>query len=132
MTVSTTFRTGRAALVAGLMVSASTLAAQGAPIVQPGAPGAAPRTISAEQATSLAARTFTDSDITFMQGMIVHHQQAVDMAGLVKDRTSNEDVVAVAGRIDASQADEITFMRGWLEERSAPVAMAGMGQRTTP
>lgn len=127
MTVSTTFRTGRAALVAGLMVSASTLAAQGAPIVQPGAPGAAPRTISAEQATSLAARTFTDSDITFMQGMIVHHQQAVDMAALVKGRTSNEDVIAVAGRIDASQADEITFMRTWLEERSAPVAMAGMG-----
>ncbi|MCL4672375.1 MAG: DUF305 domain-containing protein, partial [Sphingomonadaceae bacterium] len=127
MTVSTSFHSVRATFVAGLLVSASTLAAQGAPIVQPGAPGAAPRAISAEQATSLAGRTWTESDIAFMQGMIVHHQQAVDMAALVKDRTNREELIAVAGRIDASQADEIAFMRTWLEERSEPVEMAGMG-----
>lgn len=73
MTVSTSFHSVRATFVAGLLVSASTLAAQGAPIVQPGAPGAAPRAITAEQATSLAGRTWTESDIAFMQGMIVHH-----------------------------------------------------------
>lgn len=125
--MTTKIRSARGAFVASLLVSASALAAQGAPIIQPGAPGAAPRAITAEQATSLAGRTWTESDVAFMQGMIVHHQQAVEMAALVKDRTSREQLVAVAGRIDASQADEITFMRTWLEERGEPVAMAGMG-----
>ena len=127
MTAKIHVRSARATLVAGLLVSASSLAAQAVPIVQPGAPGAAPRTISAEEATSLAGRTWTESDVAFMQGMIVHHQQAVDMAALVKDRTNREELVAVAGRIDASQADEIAFMRRWLEERGEPVAMPGMG-----
>ncbi|MFN4113367.1 MAG: DUF305 domain-containing protein [Sphingomonadaceae bacterium] len=127
MTASTTFRTARASFVVGLLVSAGTLAAQGAPIVQPGAPGTAPRAISAEEATQLAARTWTPADVAFMQGMIVHHQQAVEMAALVKGRTNREELVAVAGRIDASQADEIAFMRGWLQERGEPIEMAGMG-----
>ncbi|WP_324262213.1 DUF305 domain-containing protein [Altererythrobacter sp. H2] len=117
----------RLSLAASLLASASAVAAQEAPIIQPGAPGEAPRVIGADEATRLAALTWTPADIAFMQGMIVHHQQAVEMAALVKGRTSREEIVAVAGRIDASQADEIAFMRGWLEERSEPVAMAGMG-----
>ncbi len=127
MTAFTTMRAARTSFIASLLVSASTLAAQGAPIVQPGAPGKEPRAISAEEATRLAARTWTPADAAFMQGMIVHHQQAVDMAALVDGRSNREELVAIAGRINASQADEIAFMRGWLEERSEPVAMAGMG-----
>ncbi|HAU23004.1 MAG TPA: DUF305 domain-containing protein, partial [Erythrobacter sp.] len=86
-----------------------------------------PKAISAEEATALADNSYSPADVAFMQGMIVHHQQAVDMAVLVEDRTNREELVALAGRIDASQADEIKFMTDWLEERSKPIEMAGMG-----
>ncbi|MDZ4276092.1 MAG: DUF305 domain-containing protein, partial [Erythrobacter sp.] len=120
MTRTASLRATRA-VVSVLLLSASGIAfAQSAPIVQPGAPGQASRTLSAEQATKLAASTHTPSDIIFMQHMIVHHQQAVDMAVLVKDRTNTEELVAIAGRIESSQADEIAFMKGWLAERGEP------------
>nr|WP_298899351.1 DUF305 domain-containing protein [uncultured Altererythrobacter sp.] len=109
---------------AALMVSGSTAAfAQSVPIVKPGAPGETNTALSAEQASQLAGATFTPADVDFMQGMIVHHQQAVEMADLVEGRTNNEDVVALAGRIDASQKDEMEFMTTWLTDRGEPVAM---------
>lgn len=115
-------------LAAGLLLSTSTIAfADEAPIVQPGAPGEAPKVLSAAEATQLADTSYSPADVRFMQGMIVHHQQAVDMAALVEDRTNNESITAVAGRIDKSQEDEMSFMREWLETRNEPVAMAMMG-----
>jgi uncharacterized protein (DUF305 family) len=111
------------AVLAALMLSGSAIAsAQSVTIVQPGAPGQASRTLSAEQATKLAAAGYSTEDAAFMQAMIVHHQQALDMAVLVKDRTNSEDLLAIAGRIEASQADEIAFMQDWLKSRSEPVA----------
>jgi uncharacterized protein (DUF305 family) len=128
--ISTTTRlrlvTG-ASLAALLLASAASASAQEVTIVQPGPLGAAPRTLSEEEAINLARNGYSPADVAFMQGMIVHHQQAVDMAALVADRTNTPEIIAIAGRIDASQADEIGFMRGWLSDRSEPVDMAGMG-----
>ena len=90
---------------------------QDAPIVQPGAPGEANRQLSAEEAVDIAANRYSDDDVRFMQGMILHHFQAVQMAALVEDRTSNSSLVEIAGRIDISQEDEIAFMQSWLRER---------------
>jgi uncharacterized protein (DUF305 family) len=127
----TAARTASRAAFAALLLSASGIAhAQSAPIVQPGAPGKASKNLTAEQATKLAQASYTASDVTFMQHMIVHHQQAVEMALLVKDRTNTADLLAIAGRIESSQADEITFMKTWLKERGEPVedpAMKGHG-----
>ncbi|MEM9086413.1 MAG: DUF305 domain-containing protein [Pseudomonadota bacterium] len=110
-----------------LLLSASSAAlAQAAPIVQPGAPGEASRTLSAQEATTLASASYTPADVAFMQGMIGHHQQAVEMAELIKDRTNREELVAIGGRIESSQADEIEFMNGWLSERSEKTVMVGM------
>ena len=118
-------------LISALLLSTSGLAfAQNAAIVQPGAPGQASRTLTAEEATKLAQASYTASDVAFMQHMIVHHQQALDMAVLVKERTNTQELVDMAGRIEASQADEIAFMKGWLAERGEPVedpAMKGHG-----
>lgn len=117
------------AILTAMLLSGSSLAliqqaaAQTAPIVQPGAPGQASKTLSASEATELAKATFTAADARFMQMMITHHQQAVDMARLVEDRTNNEDLVAVAGRILASQEDEIEFMKEWLDARGLPMQM---------
>lgn len=125
-------RTPRAALAAALLLSASGLAhAQSVQIVQPGAPGQSGKTLTADQATKLAQASYTPADTAFMQHMIVHHGQALDMAKLVKDRTNNADIIAAAGRIEASQADEIGFMQTWLKERGEPLAdpaMAGHGE----
>ncbi len=113
------------ALAAGLPAGGAALA-QDAPIVQPGAPGEAVRQLSAEEAVQIAANRYSDDDVRFMQQMIWHHHQAVQMAALVEGRSSTEALVEIAGRIDASQADEIAFMQGWLRERgeTAPDPMA--------
>ncbi len=61
----------------------------------------------------------------FMQNMIPHHAQAVEMANLVAERTNREEIVDIASRIKASQADEIKFMEEWLTERGESVEMQG-------
>ena len=110
------------AFLSVLLLSASGLAmAQSVPIIQPGAPGQDSRTLTAEEATRLAAASYAPADVVFMQHMIVHHRQAVEMAVLVKDRTNTEEIVAIAGRIESSQADEIAFMESWLTERGEPL-----------
>jgi uncharacterized protein (DUF305 family) len=99
-----------------------------APIVNPGAPGSAPRNLNADEAIALARTAYTSADVQFLRDMIPHHQQAIDLAALAKDRTNREELLDAAGRIDASQKDEIEFMQGWLDERSesagSPVAAA--------
>lgn len=126
MTNSASLRASRAVFSALLLSASGIAVAQTAPIVQPGAPGQASRTLTADQATKLAAASYTAEDVAFMQGMIVHHQQAVDMAVQVKERTNTKELVEIAGRIESSQADEITFIKGWLAERGEPLEHAMM------
>lgn len=106
----------RSFLVCGSILAGAALA-QNAPILQPGAPGQPTRPINAQDAIRIADTRFSPDDVRFMQEMITHHQQAIDMAALVKDRTNRQEIVAVARRIDASQADEMKFMKTWLRER---------------
>ncbi len=87
------------------------------PIIQPGAPGAEARELSAQEASEIAKSSYSPDDVRFMQDMIPHHNQAVQMAALVAERTNTPELVEIAGRIDASQADEIRFMQDWLESR---------------
>jgi len=100
--------------------------AQDAPIVQPGAPGAESRTLKAEDATKLADTAFSPADVMFMQAMIPHHAQALELTELVEGRTSNPDMLKIAGRIEASQKDEIKFMRDWLAARGQSEDMPHM------
>ncbi len=116
-----------ATLLGTLLGTSVSLSAQTAPILQPGAPGAETRVLSEDEASALARSDFSPADAAFMQGMIVHHRQAVEMAALVEDRTNTEVLLAVAGRIDASQADEIAFMREWLVSKGESESMGGMG-----
>jgi uncharacterized protein (DUF305 family) len=95
--------------------------ATSAPIVQPGAPGEASRAISAAAASDLSKVSFTPADVKFMQGMIGHHAQAVEMVALVPSRTTWEDMKKLALRIDVSQQDEIKMMEEWLRGRGQEV-----------
>ena len=92
---------------------------QRVPIVQPGAPGQPGRVITIEQATDQSHVQHTDADVRFMQGMIGHHAQALEMTELLRTRTASEEMRSVGLRIEVSQADEIKLMQDWLRARGA-------------
>ena len=91
------------------------------PIVRPGAPGEPSRVVAPSVAADLSRVRFTNADVKFMQGMIAHHAQAVEMTGLLKTRTSSEDMKKLALRIELSQSDEIRMMERWLRDRRQEV-----------
>ena len=108
-----------------LVLSAALLSSAVAqvPIIQPGAPGQPSRQITIEEASDLASLSYTDADVKFMQGMIMHHSQALQMAEMVETRSSREAIQLMALRISLSQEDEIAMMEDWLAERGLPRAM---------
>ncbi|GLS01774.1 lipoprotein [Brevundimonas denitrificans] len=97
------------------------------PIFNPGAPGAPSRVISATEAVELSRSTFTADDVAFMQHMIVHHGQAVEMVELLRTRGANPAVRRLGQRIALSQEAEMALMRDWLTDRGQPLEMPGMG-----
>jgi uncharacterized protein (DUF305 family) len=88
-----------------------------APVVQLGAPGEDNRELTASEASGLPAPSFTAADVEFVQMMIPHHEQALEMTALVPSRTERDDLPLLAERLEVSQTDEIEQMRRWLEER---------------
>jgi uncharacterized protein (DUF305 family) len=104
-----------------LAIGATSFGAAGPPIVQPGAPGEPSRELDAEKAVQIADSSYSPADVRFMTDMIPHHHQAVVMSAMVAERTNRPELVDLAGRIDATQADEIAFMQDWLRERGQPV-----------
>ena len=101
-------------------------AGQTPPIFQPGAPGAPSRVISAERAVELGRTTFTEDDVRFMQHMVVHHAQAVEMVELLRTRGADPVVRRLGERIALSQEAEIALMRGWLSDRGQPETAADL------
>jgi uncharacterized protein (DUF305 family) len=85
--------------------------------VQPGAPGQPSQNIDVKTAVDLSRVRFTSADVEFMQGMISHHAQAIEMTDLLKTRTERPEMRKLAERIDISQADEIKMMQDWLVAR---------------
>ncbi|MDB4135661.1 DUF305 domain-containing protein [Gammaproteobacteria bacterium] len=86
-------------------------------IIQPGAPGEASKTLDPQAASNIADTSYINADVKFLQGMIIHHQQAILMSSMADKRTNNETIVDLAKRIDVSQEDEINFMESWLYDR---------------
>jgi uncharacterized protein (DUF305 family) len=93
----------------------------GTRIMQPGAPGQDTQTISTATATDLSKVQHTPADVKFMQGMIGHHAQAVEMVALINERTKNADLRLLGLRIRVSQDDEMDMMRKWLEARGEKI-----------
>ena len=90
-------------------------------VVQPGAPGKPSKTLPASTKASLPPRS--PSDVEFMQGMIMHHGQAVEMTALIPSHTENKELRSLGARISSSQSDEIRFMKRWLTARGEPISM---------
>ncbi len=111
----------RCARLCAVLVGLAAASVAQVPIIQPGAPGEPARELSADEAIEIADTSYSPADALFMQDMIPHHHQAREMAALVADRTNRPELIDVAGRIDASQGDEIGFMQQWLRERGEHV-----------
>jgi uncharacterized protein (DUF305 family) len=121
-------------LSCGLFVAASALTglkhpaaqsqqnARSAPVVvQPGAPGKPSKRLPPSTTGKLPPRS--QAEVDFMQGMIMHHAQAVEMTALIPSHTENKDLRLLGARISSSQSSEINFMKRWLAARGEPVAM---------
>jgi uncharacterized protein (DUF305 family) len=95
-------------------------------VVQPGAPGQPTRTLPPSSRATLPP--LSRKDVEFMQGMIMHHAQAVEMTALIESHTQNKELSLLGARISHSQSEEIKFMQRWLESRGQPatVQMPGM------
>lgn len=105
-----------------LSVATAVTRAQQAPaVVQPGPPGAPSKTLPAGTTGELPP--VSPADLEFMQGMIMHHAQAVEMTALIPSHTQNAAVRDLGRRISLSQSDEIKFMERWLEARREPTSM---------
>jgi uncharacterized protein (DUF305 family) len=110
------------ALLAAILLSSCRSAGQERPaLVQPGAPGEATRVITAAEAVDASRIGPTETDVRFMQGMISHHAQALEMTTLLPSRTEREDMRLLARRIELSQADEITVLQRWLRARGQAI-----------
>jgi uncharacterized protein (DUF305 family) len=94
-------------------------------VVQPGAPGQPSKTLPAD--TTGVLPPTSHADVEFMQGMIMHHSQAVEMTALIPSHTENKDLRSLGARISSSQQDEIRFMKRWLAARGQPISMAMPG-----
>ncbi len=98
-------------------------------VVQPGVPGQPTRVLPAATRANLPPSSPKDAE--FMQGMILHHAQAVEMTALIETRTENKTVRRLGARISQSQSDEMKFMKRWLAMRGEPLSppmpeMSGM------
>ncbi|WP_075071544.1 DUF305 domain-containing protein [Gemmatimonas phototrophica] len=71
--------------------------------------------------SAAAAHAQHPADVSFMQGMIGHHAQAVQMTALVEVRTRTPELRLLAERITVSQRDEIDIMSRWLNEQKQPI-----------
>jgi uncharacterized protein (DUF305 family) len=90
-------------------------------IVQPGAPGQPSKKLPPSTKGTLPPRS--QADVEFMQGMIMHHSQAVEMTALIPSHTGNKDLQSLGARISSSQTDEIKFMQRWLALRGESLTM---------
>ena len=104
-----------------LTISVSAQNTDSAVIVQPGLPGQETKVLPSD--TNATLPPMSEKDVEFMQGMIHHHRQAIEMVALMKDRTDNEDLRRLGSRISHTQSEEMKFMERWLETRRQKISM---------
>jgi uncharacterized protein (DUF305 family) len=112
------FLTALLFLLSAIAVSAQ----QSAPIVQPGAPGQPGKFLN-ETTVRTPPRPPFKADVEFMQGMIMHHSQAVEMVALLRTRGKSPILKSFGEKISVSQTDEIGYMKRWLESRGQATSM---------
>jgi uncharacterized protein (DUF305 family) len=118
------FAAGLLSLISVTAVCQDSKASSGVTIVQPGAPGQSNKTLTPEAANA-PLRKPSKADVDFMQGMIMHHSQAVEMTELLRTRSKDPAVQALGKRISISQTDEMAYMKQWLTDRGESISAPG-------
>jgi uncharacterized protein (DUF305 family) len=101
-------------------------------VVQPGKPGESARVSDSDQVRAPDGSTYNTIDVAFVQMMIAHHAQAVEMARLAPERAGGTGLRALAARMEAAQGPEITWLRQWLQTRKLPETDPGHDHSTMP
>ncbi|QIV82490.1 DUF305 domain-containing protein [Mycolicibacterium frederiksbergense] len=84
--------------------------------------------VSTSASASADAGTHNDADVAFAQGMIPHHEQAIEMSDMLLWKQGVDPaVVSLADTIKGAQAPEIETMQGWLQQWGVPAAPATSG-----
>lgn len=101
-------------------------------VVVPGRPGESSEVTLSDRVKAPDGPTYNGIDTTFVQMMIVHHGQAIEMAGLARQRAANVELRALADRISAAQAPEVAYLRKWLRDRRLPETDPSHDHSTMP
>jgi len=123
-----TWRISAALLLLSATASAqqARLTADSVTIVQPGAPGQNGKVLTPATART-TLRGPSEADISFMQGMIMHHSQAIEMVDLLRTKGRDKALQELGNRMRISQSDEMNYMKQWLEDRGQPTSMIMAG-----
>jgi uncharacterized protein (DUF305 family) len=114
------------AACAGSTTTSSNASGPGPAIVQPGAPGQQSRSYSTQELAAVEGVSYSPADVSFLQGMIPHHAQALEMTALVRQHATTNAVKQMGLRMEISQRDEIALMETWLRDHGEPITMPGM------
>lgn len=98
---------------------------ENAPVIVPGKPGEPARTVPRDQVSVPPVTPPNEADVRYVQNMIVHHGQAIEMAALVPTRVSDDRVKRLADRIGGTQKPEIDMMNAWLRANGQPTVEPG-------
>lgn len=101
-------------------------------VIVPGRPGESATVSDSDQVRAPDGSTFNTVDATFVRMMIVHHDQAVRMADLARDRAGSPAMRSLAERISAAQKPEIAVLRAWLQARGLSETDPGHDHATMP
>jgi uncharacterized protein (DUF305 family) len=119
----------RLVLLIAALASSQAFAQQASPsspvVIQPGSPGSPSNILPPDTRPTPSA--LSPADVSFMQGMIMHHSQAVEMTALIPSHTQNKEIRLLGAKISSSQSDEMLFMKRWLAARAEPISMAMPG-----
>ena len=114
-------------LTAAAPLALVAVAACGTAAREPATVGRTPLSPAARARADGGRPPYTAADVHFISGMIVHHAQAVLIAGWAPTHDAGSAVRALCERIVVAQRDEIAFMQGWLGNRGEPVPAADPG-----
>lgn len=101
-------------------------------VIVPGRPGESARVTDSDHVKAPDVATYNGADTAFVQMMIVHHNQALEMARLAPERAGDPELRALAARIEASQRPEVLWMQSWLTARKLPPGNPSHDHATMP
>ncbi len=87
------------------------------------APQPTPQATQSAVAEIRAEGDHNDTDVMYLQMMVAHHEQGLEMVRLAEKNSERDDIKTLAQAVDATQSDEVTMMKGWLTDWKQPTTV---------